>query len=157
MTCYSISQPYNAYFHNKGEPYFLDLKSVLVPDKSDNKPHLDKDCITVQKLCLTGDHHIPNIPNFHTFFKHHHSPFHGDHHPYLKHYHNPCYNSHHDAAWYHAHDSGNTVVLNIPPYWGWGWGTGTKWAGATEVARAEGMPIGHSEPIAAADPVTEII
>ncbi|WP_395463533.1 hypothetical protein [Wolbachia endosymbiont of Cantharis cryptica] len=153
MTCYSISQPYNAYSHNKGEPYFSDLRSVLVPDKSDNKSCLDKDCTTVHKFCLIGDHHTPN---FHTFFKHHHIPFQGDHNPYLKYYHNPCHNSpchnsHHDAAWYHAHDSGNTVVLNVPPYWGWGG------AGVVGVTGAEGVPIGHSEPIAVADSAAEII
>lgn len=121
MTRYSISQPYNVYSHNTDVPCSSDSKSACISDKSEDKSCLDKDCTVVYKLCLTGDHHIPNL---HMPFKHNHISCQDNHHSHFKHYHHPCHSSH-DAAWYHAHDSGNTVVLNIPPYWGWGTGTGT--------------------------------
>ncbi|WP_143688861.1 hypothetical protein [Wolbachia endosymbiont of Laodelphax striatellus] len=122
MTRYSISQPYNVYSHNTDVPCSSDSKSACIFDKSEDKSCLDKDCTAVYKFCLIGDHHIPNL---HIPFKHNHIPCQDNHHSHLNHYHHPCHSSH-EAAWYHAHDSGNTVVVNIPPYHlGTGTGTGT--------------------------------
>lgn len=152
MTCYSILQPYNAYYHNIGEPHFSDCKPLYISDKFDNRPYFDKDCITAQKFCLAGDYRIPNL---HTSLKHHHTPFQGDCNPYFKHYCNPGHSNHYDAAWCHAHDSGNTVVLNIPPYW-IGNESGKTGTRIIEVAKTEGVPE-HSDHIAAAISTAEII
>ncbi|NSM56954.1 hypothetical protein HET73_06420 [Wolbachia endosymbiont of Atemnus politus] len=77
----------------------------------------------MQKFCLTGDYRIPNL---YMSRKRHHIPSQGDCNPYFKHHCNPCYSNPNDVTLCHAHDSGNTVVLNIPPYWTRSGKTGTK-------------------------------
>ncbi len=138
MTCYSVLQLYDAYSHDIDKPYFSDCKPLYIFDRFDNRPYFDRDCMTTQKFSLVGDYHIHNL---HTSTKHHHIPFQGDHNPYFKHYCNPYHSNHHDIAWCHAHDSGNTVVLNILPYWTGG-GSGKIGTRIIEVAGTEGVPDG---------------
>ncbi|WP_264684830.1 MULTISPECIES: hypothetical protein [unclassified Wolbachia] len=126
-------------YYRTSQPYFPNCKPMYIPDKSDH--------CRIPNLCHSYD----------PFLNHCHSPYHSGHNPFYKnncvpcqadcrphynHGHDPYYGNNHGhdtASWYHAHDSGNTVVLNVPPYWT----VGTKAGIGTEIAKSESQDLGH--------------
>ncbi|WP_341813640.1 hypothetical protein [Wolbachia endosymbiont (group B) of Germaria angustata] len=118
MTYYQTALPHNVCSHNT-KTSLPGCKSICIPDKDDH--------CHITRLCHNQD----------PFSKHHCTPYHYGYNSHCRHGYDSCYGNNHcydpcygnnhgyghgTASWYHAHDSGNTVVLNVPCC---GWGTRT--------------------------------